>query len=156
MSDHHLEQQLAYAREMITVAERDIESAEKLRAQARDLGGGLLSFGGSGKQGARRAVEAATDRGLRAAHAAGERLADWKRRADVLEARIAERDRVRFTGDDLADAAWVRSLTHGWRPVVRVNKTTVTVRSAYSWNDRIPLDQVLEHRAIAKAVAKGA
>lgn len=61
------------------------------------------------------------------------------------QAREAEAARVKFTAADLADAEYVRG-EFGWHRVVRVNAKSVTVSSAYSWDVRIPLAQVLEFR----------
>lgn len=58
-------------------------------------------------------------------------------------AREAEKNRVRFVRDDLSDATHVRTDT-GWHAVVKVNAKSITVATAYSWTDRIPLDRVLE------------
>jgi len=33
---------------------------------------------------------------------------------------------------------------HGWHEVVRVNAKSVTVRTAYSWDECVPLDRILE------------
>src|SRR5690606_40114905 len=41
---------------------------------------------------------------------------------------------------DLADATHVHD-GYTWRRVVRVNAKTVTVTTAYSWTDRLPLDR---------------
>lgn len=70
-------------------AQRVLRSAKRMREQASDLGGGLLSFGGSGPQGARRRVQAATDRGLRAYSEAEARIEHWERRIRSLDQRIA-------------------------------------------------------------------
>jgi hypothetical protein len=45
----------------------------------------------------------------------------------------------------LAGARMVRD-RHGWHRVVRVNRTSVTVQTPYSWTDRIPLSKLLEAR----------
>ena len=58
---------------------------------------------------------------------------------------IAERDRVRFTRDDIKGALFIRT-RHGWWDVVRVNAKSVTVATGYSWTDRVPFDKVLEVR----------
>lgn len=34
-----------------------------------------------------------------------------------------------------------------WRRVVRVNKTTVSVETGYSWTDRVPLEDIREHQS---------
>lgn len=61
------------------------------------------------------------------------------------EAAQAERDRPKLTRDDVEGATHVRD-RFGWREVVRVNASSVTVRTAYSWDERIALARVLEVR----------
>lgn len=72
-----------------------------------------------------------------------------QKRVAVLESRLAaavkDRDRVRLTRDDIVGARAIREAS-GWRAVVRVNKTTVSVATGYSWTDRIPFDKVIEVR----------
>lgn len=60
-----------------------------------------------------------------------------------LAAAIKDRDRVRVTAEDLAGALAVRD-EYGWHKVAKVNKTTVSVETGYSWTDRIPLEKVLQ------------
>ena len=55
----------------------------------------------------------------------------------------AEGERVRFTADDLKGAKGIRD-RFGWHRVVKVNAKTVTVETAYSWTERIPVEDVLE------------
>lgn len=57
----------------------------------------------------------------------------------------AEKARRRFTSADVADAVVVRD-QFGWHQVVRVNAKSVTVKTAHSWDNRIPLDQIREVR----------
>ena len=66
-------------------------------------------------------------------------------RARAAEAKAAEKARPKLTRDDLAGATHVRD-RFGWHKVARVNKTTVSVETGYSWVDRIPFDKVLEVR----------
>lgn len=49
------------------------------------------------------------------------------------------------TPDALAAAKYVRN-RYGWHKVVRVNRTSVTVETGYSWTDRIPVAKILEVR----------
>lgn len=55
----------------------------------------------------------------------------------------AEHDRPKLTRTDVEGAKHVRD-RWGWHEVVRVNAATVTVRTANSWDERIPLTKVLE------------
>lgn len=66
--------------------------------------------------------------------------------ARVREARQAEVNRVRLTAADLTGATHVRD-RWGWWEVVRVNRTSVTVRGEHSWDERIPVGRILEARA---------
>jgi hypothetical protein len=44
---------------------------------------------------------------------------------------------------DLRGARFVRD-RYGWHEVVRVNARTVTVRTGYSWGDRIAMHKILK------------
>lgn len=65
---------------------------------------------------------------------------------------VADRDRVRFTRDDLAGATAVRD-QYGWHKVVRLNAKSVSVETGYSWTDLIPVEKVLQihDQALASA-----
>ena len=63
----------------------------------------------------------------------------------VLQKRIAERDRVRFTRDDIVGATAIRT-QFGWSRVIRVNRLTVTIPTEWSWTETVPFDQILEVR----------
>lgn len=142
-----LEEKLAYAMEKRAAAQSAIDAANTVREAAREMGGGLLSFGGSGSQRARQQVQGATERGMRLAFEADELFSYWDRKVKGYERQIAERDRVRLTRDDIAGATHVR-LAGGWWKVARVNATTVSVETGYSWVDRHSFDKVLEVRTI--------
>lgn len=86
---------------------------------------------------------AATERLVDDAVAAVKADRDTKFDAAGAAHRAAEAERVRFTRDDLQDARAVRTLD-GWRRVVRVNASTVTVQTPYSWTDRVRFDRILE------------
>lgn len=58
----------------------------------------------------------------------------------------AQRGRVTYTAEMLQGAVAVRD-RWGWHRVVRVNAKSVTVATEHSWTGRIPIGQVLEHRA---------
>ena len=71
-----------------------------------------------------------------------------RRRAE----REAEKARRKFTQVDLAGVSHVRD-SIGWHRVVRVNPTTVTVETGYSWTDRIPHEKILGYARDGKKVA---
>jgi hypothetical protein len=71
------------------------------------------------------------------------RDAEWE--ASKEAARKAEAERVHLTREDCVGAKVVLTKL-GWRKVVRVNKTTVSLETGHSWVDRIPFDDVLEVR----------
>jgi hypothetical protein len=76
------------------------------------------------------------------------RLRDEVRRLELrLADAIKERDRKRFTRDDLLGVTHVRTKL-GWDKVARVNQKTVSVETGYSWVERIPFDSILEVRSI--------
>ncbi|MEV4737153.1 MULTISPECIES: hypothetical protein [unclassified Microbacterium] len=100
----------------------------------------MSSRRGGGVQAYRRRA-AATEREIDAAVAA----VKAERRAGLAAARAehAEREasRRRFTREDIEGAGFVHD-GYQWRKVVRVNKTTVSVASGYSWVDRIKFKDV--------------
>ncbi|KAB2808349.1 hypothetical protein F9L07_22805 [Pimelobacter simplex] len=82
-------------------------------------------------------------------------VADQEHAAGVARrkaAREAEAARVKFTADDLAGASHVRDAVR-WHRVVRVSAKSVTVATAYSWTDRIPIGRVLQYAIDGKAVS---
>jgi hypothetical protein len=87
----------------------------------------------------REVARQARERRKEARAAAQERYA--ARKAD----RAAEKARHKLTADDVRGAVAVRD-AHGWHRVVRVSAKSVTVETAWSWTERIPLDRVLEVR----------
>jgi len=89
-------------------------------------------------------MERLVDSALAEAKAAED--AAWKLiREQERVARELEAARVKFTATDLANAVIVRD-EFGWHRVVRVNRVSVTVATAYSWTNSIPLAKVLEFR----------
>lgn len=145
MSEYTLEEKLEYARERLAAGETAVAAALSRRERATEMGGGIPGFGGSGNQRAARQVQAAHTSWMRAYSEAAERVEHWTHKVRRYEQRIAERDRVRLTRDDVVTTDLVRT-AHGWHRVVRVNKTTVTVSTPYSWTDRIEFDRILEVR----------
>jgi hypothetical protein len=138
-----LEERLAYATEKRDAAAAAIVRADAVYADAHEMGGGIPGFGGSGSQRAAQKVRATYDRSHRLYNEAKERHDYWDAKAKGYERRIAERDRVRLTREDVANATHVL-ISRTWRKVVRVNATTVSVETGYSWVDRYPFDQVLD------------
>lgn len=67
---------------------------------------------------------------------------DAEQRANRVAADMADAARIRLTRDDVKDAVLVRD-QFGWHNVIRVNRTTVTVETGYSWTDRIPFDKII-------------
>ncbi|MGW9587476.1 hypothetical protein [Microbacterium sp. NPDC055455] len=151
MSDtvQDLRSKLREAHNGLAKAQQAQKRAEQLSEVARDLGGGLLSFGGSGNQAARRRVQGAQGRAFQAHAEAEERIRYWTGRISSLERRIQEAARIRLTADDLKGATHVRSATT-WHKVVRVNAQSVTVATPFSWTSRIPIDQIREFRIITE------
>lgn len=63
---------------------------------------------------------------------------------DAARAEYAERNRpIPFTDEQYAAARAVRTRL-GWYEVVRVNAQSVTVKTAYSWTDRVLRKKILE------------
>lgn len=68
----------------------------------------------------------------------------WTRlRADQIDAGAATN-----YGPDTIKAGDLVKIAGHWREVVRVNRTTVSVATGYSWTDRAPYAHVQAHRAI--------
>lgn len=143
-----LEEKLAWALEGVARWEACLEAADAKHARAQEMGGGIPGFGGSGNQRAAKQVRAAFGSADRAWREASEKLTYYTDKARGYERRIAERDRVRLTREDVAGATHVL-VSRTWRKVVRVNQTTVSVESGYSWTDRYPFDKILEVRKAA-------
>lgn len=81
--------------------------------------------------------------------AAGRRLAQAERALRVAEAavrRAAADATAPCNIDALCPGDAVRD-RHGWHRVVRVNASSVTVETAWSWTDRIPRSRIIETRA---------
>lgn len=89
-------------------------------------------------------IDAAIDRHIREQERL-QRAENKRLQAQRLAHREAEKARVKLTAEDVKGAQFVRD-TYGWHKVVRVSAKSVTVRTPYSWNDRIPLDRILEFR----------
>lgn len=66
-------------------------------------------------------------------------------RLEAREAHLVKLDPQPWTGDQIKAATHVRD-RYGWHQVVRVSAKSVTVRTPYSWTDRIARDRVLEVR----------
>lgn len=145
-----LEEKLAWAREGVARWEAKLKQADMKAERAHEMGGGILGFGGSGNQRAAQQVRSAWSSADRAWREATEKLEYYTDKAKGYERRIAERDRTRLTRDDIAGATHVR-ISRSWHKVVRVNQTTVSVDSGYSWVDRYTFDKVLEARTITSA-----
>lgn len=149
MSVEEMKAKLEYARKRLDAAQQAKASADALSQQARELGGGIPGFGGSGSQRAAATVRGAHARADRAHREADERIEKWTHRVRSLERRIAEAERVHFTRDDAVDAVFIHDGI-SWRKVVKVNAKTVSVETGYSWVDRVPFAKI---RRIRKATA---
>lgn len=68
-----------------------------------------------------------------------------RRSAERVAAREAEKARPKPTADDVRGARFVRD-SYGWHEVVRISAKSVTVKTPWSWTERIALDKVLEAR----------
>lgn len=145
MTEYTLEQKRDWALRLAGEAEAELAQHRARLDQIREDAGGLLSFGGSGSQRAKHAISSATDRALKGSWDAGQKAKRYRLQAESLNRQIAERDRVRFTREDLAGSRFIRT-SGGWHKVVKVNAKTVSVETGYSWTDRHPFEKVLEVR----------
>lgn len=148
MNADELRVKLATSQEHLEAALTAKQNAEHLSAAARDLGGGIPGFGGSGNQRAATQVRGAHSRADRAHREADERVELWTGKIRSLERRIAELERVRFTADDLKTATHVKTDIR-WYKVTRVNKASVTVEMPPGWDNRFPIERITEWREVA-------
>lgn len=142
-SKYSLEEKLSYAEDKLVSARAAMERANKLQESARELSGGVLSFGGSGPQNAAKKVRSASVRASEKWLEAKNRIEYWEGKVRSYQGRIEARDRVRFTRDDVIGARGIRT-RYGWHRVARVNKTSVSVETEYAWVDRYEFEKILE------------
>lgn len=103
-----------------------------------------LSRRRAGARNGARLAERAIDEALAAQQAERDRLrAEGVARRKA--AREAEKAREKFTAADLAGAEIIHD-GFSWRRVIRVNAKSVTVGTAYSWTERVPIEQVRAYR----------
>ncbi|WP_280465644.1 hypothetical protein [Nocardia brasiliensis] len=146
-ADDKLETKLAAARKYLAKAESDRETADRAEDYLREHAGGL-GYGGSNAHKGANKIHAMSRRNSDRWIDANKRAQYWEREIKSYERRIAERDRVRLTREDIVGAVVIRTKV-GWHKVVRVNKNTVSCESGYSWTDKIAFNQVLEARKAA-------
>jgi hypothetical protein len=89
-----------------------------------------------------RRKDAATEREIAAELARQQAEADARYKAVRAAERAEKAARQVFTRDDVLGAHHVRDEL-GWHRVVRVNTTSVTVMTPWSWTDRIPITKIL-------------
>jgi hypothetical protein len=145
-----IEKRIAYAEEMLTAAIAAMARADAMADSAREMGGGIPGFGGSGSQRAANQVRSAWSSSDKAWREASERIEHWTYKLARLKARQAEQQRVRLTRDDIKGATHVRT-QHGWHKVARINSKSVSVETGYPWVDRYEFDKIREVRTSPKA-----
>ena len=64
------------------------------------------------------------------------------RAAEVTAARLADKERHRFTRDEILLATHVLTPWGGWAEVITVNKVTVTVLGPYGLKEPVKFDQI--------------
>jgi len=81
---------------------------------------------------------------------------DARRLVATLEYQVAEAEReanrVELTRDDLKGATHVRT-EFGWHRIARLNPTTVSVETGYSWTDRYPYSKILDARTVQEVAS---
>lgn len=145
MNARELKADLARYEANLAKAHEAKANANRLSEQAREYGGGIPGFGGSGSQRAARYVRGAADRAHKAHNEADARIKHWEYKVRSAQRRLAELERVPFTAGELKGARFVHDGI-GWREVVRVNAKSVTVTTGYSWTDRVEISKVREWR----------
>ena len=143
-----LEAQLAAGQEKLSAA-TDAMTRERSRSDAATPGG-LTGYDPAVLSGIRRKSSPKADARRYSAYTreaeAQLRLTrlrdDVRRLGNALAVAIVERDRTRFTRDDVVGAEHVCT-RFGWYSVVKVNAKTVSVTTPFSWTDKIPLESIL-------------
>lgn len=74
-----------------------------------------------------------------------ERAAEFEK--SKREHTATEANRRIYTREDIVGAGFIHD-GHSWRKVVRVNKTTVSVETGYSWVDRVLFEKVRSVRPV--------
>lgn len=125
--------------ELTAAAEAKRTAAQGIsdRAGVADRAAGRLSAPGLAQ------AHRNTDSSLRRYTEATEAAAQLDHKAALARAREQEASRPRLTHDDIKGATHVRD-RHGWHQVVRVSAKSVTVKTAYSWNDSIAIGKILQ------------
>lgn len=141
-----LEEKLEWALAGKARWEARMAQADAAHESAREMGGGIPGFGGSGSQRAANQVRSAFASADRKWREATEKLEYYTQKARGYERRIAERDRKRLERSDIVGATHIR-IGRFWYKVARVNAKSVSVETGYSWVDRYTFDKVLEVRS---------
>lgn len=137
-----LKAKLANAQRHKVKAEADRDAATRAEDYLREHASGL-GYGGSNAHRGANKIHAQSRANAARWKEADDRAKHWAQKIRGYEQRIAERERVRLTRADILGATRIRT-RYGWHTVVRVNKTTVSCKSGYSWVDRYTFDKVLE------------
>lgn len=148
MSDiEELKSKLRYALNRLDAANELMATAKRQQDEARELGGGIPGFGGSGSQRAAGMVRSAHERSHQTWKEATERIEKWSDRIKRIEHRMAEVERVKLTdGGSIKDAKFIRASGMWWK-VAKVNAKSVTVHyPGASFTERIAIDRVTEWR----------
>lgn len=150
MTTTDAQRHLKAERDKLAVARRRADEAS--RAASAATPGGLRDYDPAILSGIRRRPNPRADTRRHAAYdrsaKATRDLMEQERRVRAAEHRLerAERDAVAPRDLDALARGWFVRTRHGWHRVVRVNATSVSVETGYSWTDRIPFKQIVETR----------
>lgn len=119
-------------------AELTAARAEVVRIQTALVANFLHPSGGRGKQGLRR-TDAAIRRGAKFSE-------ELKKAHALVSALESPRPVVATTPVEVPRTATAVRTRFGWHKVVRVNAKSVTVKTPYSWTDRIAIGNIIDFR----------
>lgn len=86
-------------------------------------------------------VHASTDARLGRFTAAQAEVEAIEHKLGLAKAREREAQRRRFTREDIEGVTHVHD-GHGWHEVISINAKTVTVKTPYSWTERVAFDKI--------------
>ena len=140
--------QLIVAREELAVLQSKVDAARGVSERATT--GGLTGYDSAVLSGIQRKANPRRTARRFAAYdresALAVQLVATEHQVKLLERRLAdaitERDRTRFTRDDIVGATHIVDRFGKLRTVVRVNQKTVSVTTEWSWTETVPFDKV--------------
>lgn len=151
MSAETIRTQLERAKEKLARLEAAVESAHA-KSDAATPGGLSAGYDSAVLSGIRRKPNHKADNRRWSAYTREaemwQELENQRTQVRALERRLKAAERPLLAREDVEGAAFIRT-AYGWHKVARINKTTVSVETGYSWTDRYTFDKILEVRKAA-------